>query len=473
MKKYKKFLTFILSSSLLLTLASCNENTSSPFNEPLVNQYKVTFYGKEKDKSDKDDSNNTIIYSTYVYEHESASLPSDISLPTKEDTIYKSYIFNNWADENGNASGARDVTSNISLYPIFNETDRYYTVTYYDNDRETVLYTDSVIAGGSSTFKGTVSPSKASDALHSYVFNDTWEIEQTGTSSSLDNVITNLKCYPLFDEVARTYLVKFFDYKESQNILYRTYVTAGDYVEYPTDKLGVPTREATHYSDYEDIIWHFTVWKILNKETNEYETFNITTTKITEDINLYADFTYSTQRNDKYWLKEYVKSHQLTDESYLNIENGYVFAPLESGYYLGWSDTDKKFMLYMKRSGLTSQFVNYLLTTTDVELRLKFDYSSIESSTGTFIYTLNIQKEDSNETEPLDIKASFTTSKVEGQNILNLESSNPSVLGDTNYKTYESSIKMELNYALFNFSSYVMNFVSLVKTDTGNVPELF
>lgn len=473
MKKYKKFLTFILSSSLLLTLASCNENTSSPFNEPLVNQYKVTFYGKEKDKSDKDDSNNTVIYSTYVYEHESASLPSDISLPTKEDTIYKSYIFNNWADENGNASGARDVTSNISLYPIFNETDRYYTVTYYDNDRETVLYTDSVIAGGSSTFKGTVSPSKASDALHSYVFNDTWEIEQTGTSSSLDNVITNLKCYPLFDEVARTYLVKFFDCKGSQTMLYRTYVTAGDYVEYPSDKLGVPTFGPTTYDEYQDILYEFTVWKTYNEETKEYETFNIATTKVTEDLNLYADFRHYTQNNDKFYLKEAIIKGKEEDESFNNIEDGYIFTSIGTGYYLGWNESDKKFMLYMKKEGLTSQIINYLKTSTDVELRLKFDYSSIEESSGSFTYTLNIQKEDSNEIEPLDIKSSFKTSKVEGQNILNLESLNASSLGDANFNKYETSIDMELKYSLFNFSTYVMNFLSLVNTKSGNTPELF
>lgn len=464
MKKSRLILNLLLVPSII-SLSSCG-SVSSPFVEPLISTYKVKFYGKEYDKNDVDNVNNTLIYESTVYEHETAVLPDTIAKPTKESTTYKVYNFSGWVDSNGNTIGASDVTDNISLYPNFIEEDRYYTVNYYDNDHETLLYTESVKAGNNSSFKGSVAPSKSSDTLYSYEFNGNWEIDSI-YQSSLNNILYDINCYPLFTQSTRKYLVRFFSGEGSQIILDQQSFEAGTYISYPSYN-SVPTKESEEYNEDYDRVYTFDYWETY--ENGRYSQFNITQTRLTSDLDLYAHFSYTTKLNDKALTRNYILNH--TNSNYDNIEEGYKFAIFGNSYLIGYSETEKNFMLYSEKAGSFNVLIKNddgytYVTTTNTKLELKFEYGNIGAYSGKFTYTLNLKNSGSSTTTPLDIEATFNFSLL-SSNILSVSAVSPSTLGDTNYNTYSDSIESELSLTAYNISTLMSSFLSSITDLSGN-----
>lgn len=69
-----------------------------------------------------------------------------IETPTKESTVQYHYTYKGWSE------ALTNITEDKVIYATFTETVRTYTVTFYDTDGTTVLNTEQVAYGGSSTY---------------------------------------------------------------------------------------------------------------------------------------------------------------------------------------------------------------------------------------------------------------------------------------------------------------------------------
>ena len=81
---------------------------------------------------------------------------------------------------------------------------------YYDDTGETLLYTETVMNGGTGVYSGT--PAKASTAQYTYTFTG-WSATAGGaaTSSCRKNITTDKNVYAAYSRSVRTYTVRFFN----------------------------------------------------------------------------------------------------------------------------------------------------------------------------------------------------------------------------------------------------------------------
>ena len=92
-----------------------------------------------------------------VYERDDCPNPISnklITTPTKDSTNTLTYSFKGWSlepDGEVSASALNNITSNRTLYAVFSEATRYYTIRFYDGD--TLLKTEKHEYGASSTYK--------------------------------------------------------------------------------------------------------------------------------------------------------------------------------------------------------------------------------------------------------------------------------------------------------------------------------
>lgn len=78
-----------------------------------------------------------------------------IETPTKESTPQYNYTYSGWTSVDGgtaNSSVLKNITEDKVVYSAYTSTVRKYTVTFYDEDGTTVLKTEQVAYGGSSTY---------------------------------------------------------------------------------------------------------------------------------------------------------------------------------------------------------------------------------------------------------------------------------------------------------------------------------
>lgn len=107
-----------------------------------------------------------------------------ISAPTKESTAQYEYAFSGWSlidDNTVDSSALTNVTENRTVYAVMKESLRYYTITFYDG--ETLLKTEQIAYGGSSTYTTT---------KDNYVF--------TGWNPEPTNITGDMTCYAQFEE---------------------------------------------------------------------------------------------------------------------------------------------------------------------------------------------------------------------------------------------------------------------------------
>lgn len=78
-----------------------------------------------------------------------------IETPTKESTVQYHYTYSGWTSVDGgtaNSSILKNITEDKVVYSAYSATVVKYTITYYDEDGTTVLNTEQVAYGGSSTY---------------------------------------------------------------------------------------------------------------------------------------------------------------------------------------------------------------------------------------------------------------------------------------------------------------------------------
>lgn len=141
------------------------------------NKYTVTFIGAD----------GSTLCSIIVVEGDNCADPVSsgiISKPTKASTELYTYSYSGWSSSaNGTASSSllKNITEDKTLYAVFKESERKYTVRFYDGS--TLLKTEYFTYGGSSTY---------TYKKDNYVF--------TGWSPEPTNITSDMDCYAQLEE---------------------------------------------------------------------------------------------------------------------------------------------------------------------------------------------------------------------------------------------------------------------------------
>ena len=144
-----------------------------------VRYYTVTFYH---------DDGTTVLGTSRVAYGESATAPEE---PTKENTAQYEYAFSKWDKDFSN------VSSDLTVTAVFTATLKSYTVTYYDDDKTTVLHTTSTKYGNSAVRPN--NPYKAPANGYVYTFAG-WVLENgESADTELSNITGPLNVYAKYD----------------------------------------------------------------------------------------------------------------------------------------------------------------------------------------------------------------------------------------------------------------------------------
>ena len=198
------------------------------------------------------DGDNNVINTQDVQYGNSAITPDD---PTKTPSQDKYYIFNHWIQDYAS------VTSDLDVYPEFNEVDRYYNVYFIDEFGNRVADPQIVEYGHDAT-----------DPRDSYVpeiVDDNYIYTIVGWDKPLTNITKETIVYAQYDTIQRYYTVIFY-MDEDLEVM----IDQPQKVEYNTGAIAPedPSKPSTDTIRYEFYGWS--------------EDFS----KITQDINVYAIF---------------------------------------------------------------------------------------------------------------------------------------------------------------------------------------
>lgn len=170
--------------------------------EPVEKTFTVTFY-----------NGANVVYTALNVAYNSTAVYGGTT-PTKEDTEQYTYSFIGWnADSSSSTADAdalKNVTANRSVYAIFSQTAREYTVSFYNG--VSLIDTDTVSYGGTASYTGTT-PTKESTQQYSYNFIG-WNTDSSASAAdgnALVNVTANRTVYAIFEQVARGYTVYFYN----------------------------------------------------------------------------------------------------------------------------------------------------------------------------------------------------------------------------------------------------------------------
>ena len=121
------------------------------------------------------------------------------------------YVFEGWELEDGTKiTTVSGLTSNTTVYAIWT---KEHTVTYYYGDNTTVLATVKVKDGATVGTLPTVTPTKETTAEYSYTFKS-WKANDVAFTAST-TVTSDLKVYPVFDNVPHTFVWAANPYKNA------------------------------------------------------------------------------------------------------------------------------------------------------------------------------------------------------------------------------------------------------------------
>jgi len=192
-----------------------------------TNKYTVTFY---------DEDGETLLGTSEV---EYGTLPSyNGEGPKKEGTAEYTYTFAGWSPE------ISVVTGDVIYTATYTSTTNKYTVTFYDEDGETVLGTSIVEYGNNTTYNGE-EPTKAATAQYTYTFAGWDEPEK------LNNVTENRTVKATYTKTVNTYTVTWINedgtvLETDENVVY------GALPEYNGE---TPTKAATAQYTYTYKSW--------------------------------------------------------------------------------------------------------------------------------------------------------------------------------------------------------------------------
>lgn len=213
------------------------------------------------------DAEGALIGNVQMVEYgESATAPSE--KPQKAANAQYTYKFDRWDEDFTN------VTSNLTISPLYKAITRTYTVTFYDADGAQIGEAQTVAYGGKATKPE--NPVKESTEKYSYTFAG-W------TGGDVDNIVGDTEFYPTYTGTVRKYNVTFI-YKVDKPESSDDYHEETQQVEYGASATA-PEEEAKKYTGTNTTEYQFAGW-----ETSNY-------LNVTEDLTVKAVYrTY-----DKYF----------------------------------------------------------------------------------------------------------------------------------------------------------------------------
>lgn len=140
--------------------------------------------------------------------------------PTKAPTTQYEYVFAGWTDSTTGTTPLTALPAVIgaaNYYALFTEQTRHYDVTFYDDDRTTVLKTVSTEYGTSPVY-GSDAPTKESTAEFDYLFN-VWENEDNSAAYGMGRlplIYGETSFYARYSATTRSYVVTFNNYDGTQ-----------------------------------------------------------------------------------------------------------------------------------------------------------------------------------------------------------------------------------------------------------------
>lgn len=196
-------------------------------------RYEVKFYNRTE-----------LLYTDAVLYEENATYVG--SQPTKDSTAQYTYTFLGW-NRNSGASSAdstalNNITSNRSVYAIFESHIRLYDVKFYNGNE--LLYTDNVAYGADASYIGNT-PYKQSTPQYSYTFAG-WNTDSTATeaySEALNYITADRNVYAIFTARVRSYDVHFYN---GETLLTTVSTNYGENAVYPAASPIHPS-DPNHY----------------------------------------------------------------------------------------------------------------------------------------------------------------------------------------------------------------------------------
>lgn len=155
--------------------------------------------------------------------------------PMREGDAQYTYSFNGWSPE------LSLVTDNMIYTATYTQTVNEYTVTWYDDDRTTVLYTAEVPYGETPVYSGQT-PTKDSTDQYSYEF--------AGWNPVMTGVTADAQYYATYTPIVREYTVTWVN--EDGSVLATNQVPYGETPVYGGD---TPSKESDIHYDYSFAGW--------------------------------------------------------------------------------------------------------------------------------------------------------------------------------------------------------------------------
>lgn len=156
-----------------------------------INTYEISFY----------DEDMTTLIDTFILDY--GVLPNP-TLPTKESTVQYTYTFSGWTPL------LEEVKENKTYVATYTETQREYTVTFYDEDEITIL--ESLMVQYGKIPNPNVTPLKEETAEYSYTFN--------GWNPALEVVTENKTYVAVYDATIKSYTLTVVNGAENQVYTY-------------------------------------------------------------------------------------------------------------------------------------------------------------------------------------------------------------------------------------------------------------
>lgn len=158
--------------------------------------------------------------------------------PTRDPTDAKSYIFAGWSATDGGEvlETLPEVVGEATYYAVFTETERQYTVTLMNGDKQ--FAQEHVVYGSTPAYSGEA-PTKAADAQYTYTFAG-WSDTEDGEVIDLSSrtVKSDVTYYAVYTETLNEYTVTIaftgIDGKEAQTLTL-AYGTKIDFAQFAED----------------------------------------------------------------------------------------------------------------------------------------------------------------------------------------------------------------------------------------------
>lgn len=453
MKRRSIKLTISLLSLITLgtvALSSCGEQY--PFYEDIFEKYTVRFY--------QDGSCSVELAAVEVYEGQSAAYPSDLPLPVKEEDALGTYKFRSWSED------LSYVTSDLKVFPVYETTSKYYTVTLLDAEGNIYDTLPPVEAGTAADLSNVEPPVKEADEKYSYEF-----VKWVG--GDYEYVIKDITLTPTYKKIAREYEVNFF----VDDTLWGTYpATYGDTFKWPEDiETTVPSKDPLPTEDDLDTttVFKFKEWNTKPDGSGE----NLRIHKIEGHTDFYAIFTKeNTGKSNQKLIKEAIdKLSNYSENAFVSGGTTYKGGVIGSNgtnstFKLGYNVVEDSmpknrttFALYNEESGTTinaDEGEAERLTGT-LKVSFKFDNDGLIPSSGEAIYTY------SQEGGTKELKWNNFSVKVKSNGYFEceelLESSLDTIIkGDNLYNTtfYErvvSTINNSTNHSIYSYAEQFFN----------------